>query len=236
MIDVVLAAILLTLLVPVRIAVAACTAGVAGYAAMTGHFLDDRILGDRHEMVLVNYSNLGLVIVNLIFAIRSYSAHALAEKDAVTVVAHGRTLWPDAVLWLAGFSFGGVVALRASTTTRRTPDEVHAMGLEQLAMLHARMDPILRSLGFTQGTVGERMTALGADPRFKFPANDEGRAQIIAAMQGKIDFIRGKLPQAFRTLVKGNLEIRPLPPAEEAGAHGRGDGTAHDAGHHLATW
>lgn len=82
MIDVVLAAILLTLLVPVRIAVAACTAGVAGYAAMTGHFLDDRLLGDRHEMVLVNYSNLGLVIVNLIFAIRSYSAHALAEKDA----------------------------------------------------------------------------------------------------------------------------------------------------------
>jgi len=111
-------------------------------------------------------------------------------------------------------------ALRASTTTRRTPDEVHAMGLEQLAMLHARMDPILRSLGFTQGTVGERMTALGADPRFKFPANDEGRAQIIAAMRGKIDFIRGKLPQAFRTLVKGNLEIRRLPPAEEAGAPG----------------
>ncbi len=111
-------------------------------------------------------------------------------------------------------------ALRASTTTRRTPDEVHAMGLEQLAMLHARMDPILRSLGFASGTVGERMTALGADPRFKFPANDEGRAQIIATMQGKIDFIRTKLPQAFRTLVKGNLEIRRLPPAEEAGAPG----------------
>ena len=32
------------------------------------------------------------------------------------MVAHGRELWPDAVLWLAGFSFGGVVALRASTT------------------------------------------------------------------------------------------------------------------------
>jgi uncharacterized protein len=37
-------------------------------------------------------------------------------QDALTVVAHGRQLWPDAVLWLAGFSFGGVVALRASTT------------------------------------------------------------------------------------------------------------------------
>jgi len=37
-------------------------------------------------------------------------------QDALTVVSHGRELWPDAVLWLAGFSFGGVVALRACTT------------------------------------------------------------------------------------------------------------------------
>jgi alpha/beta superfamily hydrolase len=37
-------------------------------------------------------------------------------EDALSAVAHGRQLWPDAVLWLAGFSFGGFVALRASTT------------------------------------------------------------------------------------------------------------------------
>jgi alpha/beta superfamily hydrolase len=36
-------------------------------------------------------------------------------EDALTAVAHGRALWPDALLWLAGFSFGGAVALRAST-------------------------------------------------------------------------------------------------------------------------
>lgn len=110
--------------------------------------------------------------------------------------------------------------LRASTTTRRTPDEVHAMGLEAVKELNARMDPILRSLGYTKGTVGARMAALGDDPRFKFPNNDAGRAEVIAAMEGKIDFIRTKLPQAFRTLVKGNLVIRRLPPAEEAGAPG----------------
>ncbi len=37
-------------------------------------------------------------------------------QDALAVVAFGRQRWPDAALWLAGFSFGGVVALRASTT------------------------------------------------------------------------------------------------------------------------
>jgi uncharacterized protein (DUF885 family) len=111
-------------------------------------------------------------------------------------------------------------ALRASTTTRRTPDEVHALGMAALQELHGRMDPILRGLGFTSGTVGERMTALGKDPRFKFSNDDKGRAEIIALMQDKIAFIRTKLPLAFRTLVKGNLEIRRLPPAEEAGAPG----------------
>ena len=111
-------------------------------------------------------------------------------------------------------------ALRASTTTRRTPDEVHALGMASLQELHGRMDPVLRKLGFTSGTVGERMTALGKDPRFKFSNDDHGRAEIIALMQDKIAFIRTKLPLAFRTLVKGNLEIRRLPPAEEAGAPG----------------
>lgn len=109
-------------------------------------------------------------------------------------------------------------ALRAATTTHRTPDEVHAIGQEELTALHARMDPILRSLGFTSGSVGARMTALGEDPRFRFPNSDAGRTEIIALMQKEIDFIRTRLPLAFRKLVPGKLEIRRLPEAEEAGA------------------
>src|SRR5690606_22673039 len=84
-------------------------------------------------------------------------------------------------------------ALHAATTTRRTPREVHALGLEELKALQARMDPILRTLGFTSGTVGERMTALGRDPRFHFPPGDKGRGEIVALMQAKIDFIRTRL-------------------------------------------
>jgi alpha/beta superfamily hydrolase len=37
-------------------------------------------------------------------------------EDVLVAAAHGRKLWPDAALWLGGFSFGGYVALRASTT------------------------------------------------------------------------------------------------------------------------
>ncbi|MEY4720856.1 MAG: hypothetical protein RIQ46_581 [Pseudomonadota bacterium] len=109
-------------------------------------------------------------------------------------------------------------SLRASTTTRQTPREIHERGLEELASIHARMEPLLRGLGFASGTVGERMTAMGADPRFHFAEGDAGRAEIIATMQGRIDYIRTQLPRAFRRLAPGRLEIRRLPPAEEAGA------------------
>jgi len=109
-------------------------------------------------------------------------------------------------------------ALRASTTTRMTPDEVHAMGREQLAELHGRMDPILRKLGYTNGSVGDRMNELAKDPRFKFPDNDAGRAEIVAYIQTWLGKIRAQLPRAFRTLVKGNVEVKRLPLAEEPGA------------------
>jgi uncharacterized protein (DUF885 family) len=111
-------------------------------------------------------------------------------------------------------------ALKASTTTTMTPDEVHQRGLEELRELQGRMDPILKSLGYTKGTVGERMQALGKDPRYKFAPGDKGRAEIMAFIAERIRIIRAKLPQMFNTLVRGNLEVRRLPPEEEPGAPG----------------
>jgi len=111
-------------------------------------------------------------------------------------------------------------ALKASTTTTLTPDEIHQIGLEELRALQGRMDPILKGLGFTQGSVGERMQALGRDPRYKFAPGDKGRAEIMAFIAERVRIIRAKLPQMFNTLVKGNLEVRRLPPEEEPGAPG----------------
>lgn len=135
----------------------------------------------------------------------------LRAQRAVATSDAGMGARPDGEQWYAW-------GLRASTTTRRQPKEIHALGVAKLAELHARMDTILKGFGLTQGSVGERAAALQKRPEFNFPANDEGRAQIVAYMQGKIDAIRPRLPQAFRRLVKGNLEIRRMPLAQEPGA------------------
>jgi uncharacterized protein (DUF885 family) len=111
-------------------------------------------------------------------------------------------------------------ALKASTTTTMTPEEVHQRGLDELRELQGRMDPILTSLGYTKGTIGERMQALGKDPQYHFSEGDKGRAEIMAFIQERLKIIRSKLPLMFNTLVKGNLEVRRLPPEEEPGAPG----------------
>jgi uncharacterized protein (DUF885 family) len=111
-------------------------------------------------------------------------------------------------------------ALKASTTTSMSPDEVHEMGRSELQRLHGQMDPILKQIGYSQGTVGQRMTALAQDPRYKFPEGDKGRAEIMAFINDRLDWIRAQMPRAFDTLVKPNMEVKRLPPEEEPGAPG----------------
>ncbi len=111
-------------------------------------------------------------------------------------------------------------ALRAGTTTTMSADEVHQMGLDELRTLHGRMDAILRSIGYTQGSVGARMTALADDPRYKFADGDAGRAEIMTFIEDRITDIRARLPRAFNTLVRGYLEVVRISPDVEAGAPG----------------
>ncbi|WP_278986439.1 DUF885 domain-containing protein [Sphingobium yanoikuyae] len=111
-------------------------------------------------------------------------------------------------------------ALQAGTTTTMSPDEVHALGQEQLKALQSEMDRLLKSLGMTKGTVGERMTAMGKDPRYLFPNDDKGRQQILSYIDGRLADIRTRLPRAFATLVPARLVVKRVPVEIEAGAPG----------------
>ena len=111
-------------------------------------------------------------------------------------------------------------ALKASTTTNMSPDEVHEMGRSELQRLHAQMDAILKEIGYSQGSVGERMKALAKDPRYKFSEGDKGRAEILAFINNRLDWVRAQMPRAFNKVVNPNMEVKRLPPEEEPGAPG----------------
>jgi uncharacterized protein (DUF885 family) len=111
-------------------------------------------------------------------------------------------------------------ALKASTTTTLSPDEIHELGRSELQRLHAEMDAILKKIGYPQGTVGERMKALAKDARYQFPEGDKGRAEIMAFIQSRLDWVKAQMPRAFNTVVNPNMEVKRLPPEEEPGAPG----------------
>jgi uncharacterized protein (DUF885 family) len=111
-------------------------------------------------------------------------------------------------------------ALKASTTTSMSPDEVHEMGRSELQRLHGQMDAILKEIGYTHGSVGERMKALAKDPKYQFSEGDKGRAEIMAYINDRLAWIREQMPRAFNTVVKPNMEVKRLPPEEEPGAPG----------------
>ena len=111
-------------------------------------------------------------------------------------------------------------ALKAGTTTTRSPDEIHQLGLEQVKAIQSRMEQIMAKQGLTGGTVGERMAALGKDPAQLYPNTAAGREQLLAYLNGRIADIRTRLPRAFATMVPGKLVIKRVPEAIEAGAPG----------------
>ncbi|HEX8308602.1 MAG TPA: DUF885 family protein [Allosphingosinicella sp.] len=110
------------------------------------------------------------------------------------------------------------VALEQATTTRFTPDEVHRMGLAQVAEISARLDKILRGQGHMRGSVGERLAALNVEPSQVYPNTDEGRAELIAGLNRSAKAMDARLPAAFATLPGAPLEIRRVPPEIQDGA------------------
>ena len=109
-------------------------------------------------------------------------------------------------------------ALRNTTTTRYTPEEVHQIGLDQAREISARVDTLLKAQGLTQGTVGERLKALYADPAQLYANTDAGKAEAIAYCNTRLAQMRPLLPNAFHRLPPYQFEVRRVPPQTEAGA------------------
>lgn len=111
-------------------------------------------------------------------------------------------------------------ALRGSTTTSLTAEEVHQMGLEQARQLSARADVILKAEGYTQGSVGERIAALFKEPKYHFPNTDAGKEELIESLNAMTEAMYKRLPEYFGTLPKAPVEVRRVPKFIEAGAPG----------------
>ena len=111
-------------------------------------------------------------------------------------------------------------ALKVGVTSPMTPDEVHQIGLEQAKELSARADVLLKKVGMSKGTVGERIAALFKDKRYWYPNTDAGKEKLIADLNAQVRVMQARLPQQFSTLPKAPVEVKRVPKFIEAGAPG----------------
>ena len=110
--------------------------------------------------------------------------------------------------------------LRQFTTTDYTPDQVHELGLAEVARIDAEMNALLKSQGLEAGTVAERMAALRTDPRFLLPNTAEGREQLLAKYRAILDDMGARMPAYFRTIPPGKLAVERTPASAEKGSAG----------------
>jgi uncharacterized protein (DUF885 family) len=111
--------------------------------------------------------------------------------------------------------------LRENTTTKLKPDEVHELGLQEVAGIEGEMRAILDANGFAGQPIGQTMDKLGKDPRFLFSNDDKGRADALAQYRQLITQAADRSSkELFLTVPRAKIEVRRVPEFKEATAPG----------------
>ncbi len=109
--------------------------------------------------------------------------------------------------------------LKHYTTTDLTADEIHEIGLKDVARIHDEMREIMTQVEF-EGTLQEFFTHLRTDPQFTFSNDDEGREAYIKQATEIIDEMRDQLDELFITKPKADVIVKRVEPFREATAFG----------------
>jgi len=107
--------------------------------------------------------------------------------------------------------------LAGYTTTTMTAEQIHAVGLTEVARIEGEMLAIMQQVGF-KGSLPEFFEAVRKDPRFYYPDTPEGKAAYLAEATRVIDDMRARLPQLFRTLPKASMIVKAVEPFRERSA------------------
>ena len=107
--------------------------------------------------------------------------------------------------------------LQLSTTTDLTADQIHQIGLDEVARIQREMEVIKAKVGFS-GSLQDFFVFLKTDPRFQYPNTAEGKEQYLTDARAFIAQVMAVAPQWFSTLPKAALEVRAVEPFREATA------------------
>jgi len=99
-------------------------------------------------------------------------------------------------------------------------EDIHQLGLDEVARISAEMDKILSEQGYKQGSVGQRMVAITDEPRFLYEDSKAGRAELLSDINGYISEMTIKMAPVFKTTPSYQVEVRAFPEEVQDGSPG----------------
>lgn len=119
------------------------------------------------------------------------------NESGVWAQPNGSDYYQDAILQLGD--------------SQLSADDIHQVGLDEVARISAQMNTILSQQGYSEGSVGARMVALSKEPRFLYEDSEAGRANLLADVNGYIEEMTVKMSPLFKTKPKYEVEVRAFP-------------------------
>jgi uncharacterized protein (DUF885 family) len=106
--------------------------------------------------------------------------------------------------------------LRENTTTDLTPEEVHQLGLREVARIERELEAAFAAIGMKEGTLRARMEALGRDPRQLYPDNSaQTRERVVADYNAILEEVDRRMDSVFSVRPKSGFEVRAVEPFRE---------------------
>jgi uncharacterized protein (DUF885 family) len=110
--------------------------------------------------------------------------------------------------------------LRQNTTTTLKADELHDLGLREVARIEREMRVLLDANGFAGQPIGASIDKLAKDPRFLYPNDDNGRNAALAEYKQLIDTALSHCGELFITFPKAKIDVRRVEAFKELTAPG----------------
>lgn len=103
------------------------------------------------------------------------------------------------------------------TTTTLSAEEIHTIGLTEVARIHDEMRAIQAKVGF-EGSLQDFMAFMRTDEQFYYPNTDEGRQQYLQRADAVLAEMDSRLDELFRVRPKAALDVKPVEKFREKSA------------------
>lgn len=134
----------------------------------------------------------------------------LKDQEVRSNTDHGAWKFPE------GDSYY-ITKLKRTTTTNMTSEEIHQIGLSEVARIHEEMREIMNTVNF-KGTLSEFFAFLKEDDQFFFPDTDEGKVAYIDSATAIINNMEARLDELFITKPKARFTVKRVEPYREKSA------------------